>query len=251
MEESKKIDQPLSDKPANQPGVSKFLTPVAIVMAGIIVASAIIATNSGSKTASDTTDTAGSDTKTAASVNVKDINTDGDPYIGKPDAPAVLIEWTDFQCPFCKQFEQNTLEELKKNYVDQGKLKIVFKDYQFLGPDSTAAALDARAIWELYPDKYFEWREGLYNKQDAENGGFGDEASIREFTKTISGIDVAKVADLVGQKKTEYQTKIDADKEAGTKAGVQGTPGFVTGTQLISGAAAYAKFTQAIDPQLK
>src|SRR5207253_1383453 len=122
---------------------------------------------------------------------------------------------------------------------------------QFLGADSNAAALDARAVWELYPDKYFEWREAMFNKQDAENGGFGDEASIRELTKTISGIDVTKIADLVSQKKADYQTKIDADKEAGTKAGVQGTPGFITGTQLISGAAAYSKFTQAFDDQLK
>lgn len=248
MEETKPVEQ--KSESTKKSDVSKFLTPVAIVLAGIIVASAIIATdaaktNSDTKKGTDTQDTA------AAPVNVKDVKTDGDPYVGKADAKVTLVVWSDYQCPFCKQFEVNTLPQLVKNYADQGKLRIVFKDYQFLGADSQTAALEGHAVWELYPDKYYEWRKAIYQKQDAENGGFGDEASVRALTKTISGIDGDKVGALIAQKKSEFETKINADKDEGSKFGVQGTPGFVTGTQLISGAAAYAKFTAAIDAQLK
>ncbi len=226
----------------------KLLTPAAIVLAGIIVAAAIIASNGASK---GTTTTTGTNSGTATAVNVKDIKTDGDPYIGKADAKVTLIEWTDYQCPFCKKFELETLPELKKNYVDTGKLRIVFKDYQFLGDPSDVAARYARAVWEAYPDKYFAWREVIFTKQDGENTGFGDEASIKEATKTVDGIDLDKVVKLATDKKDAYQKLIDADKALGGTAGVQGTPGFVTGTQLISGAAAYSKFSQAIDAQLK
>ena len=195
----------------------------------------------------------------AQKVDIKDVNIAGDPYIGEASAPVTLAYWSDYQCPFCKAFEVGGVEGINgpavmptliKNYVDKGKLKIVFKDFAFLSEDSDTAALWGRAMWDLYPGKYWQWREAMYHAQDEEHGGFGDEASILALTKKISGVDASAVKARVAAKRDVYKQAIDADKEEGQGFGIGGTPGFITGKTLIGGFAALSKFTDAIDAQL-
>ena len=130
------------------------------------------------------------------------------------------------------------------------KVKIVFKDYAFLGSDSTAAALAARAVWEAYPDKFFSWYDAMFQKQDSENGGWGNKADILALAKSLD-LDSNKIDQLMTSKAAEYQKLIDADKAEGTSLGINGTPGTIVGKQLISGAQPYASFKAAIDSQLK
>ena len=140
---------------------------------------------------------------------------------------------------------------LIKEYVDTGKLKIVFKDFAFLSEDSTTAALYENAVWNLYPDKFYEWHEAMFRAQDEEHGGFGDEASIVALIKGISGMDAAKVKADVAANRAKYEAEIDADRAEGASFGINGTPGFITGKTLIPGAAEISSFKSAIDPQLK
>jgi len=114
----------------------------------------------------------------SAKVNVKDVMTAGEPFIGDPNAPTTIAFWSDFQCPYCKSFETGgvpqiptpaAMPDIVKNYVDTGKAKIIFKDFAFLGPDSDAAALYGRAVWDLYPAQYMAWRTAMYQAQDGEN----------------------------------------------------------------------------------
>lgn len=121
----------------------------------------------------------------------KDIVRPGDPFIGKADAPVTIAFWSDFQCPYCKAFETGgvpgisnpaALPDIIKDYVDTGKVKVVFMDFVFLGQDSISAALYGRAVWKLFPDKYFDWRTQMYVAQDAEGDqGFGDPDSIDQL----------------------------------------------------------------------
>ena len=225
----------------------KLSIQAAIIVAGLIVAGAIFVVHAPARPAPSDTNNA----PTAGAVNIKNVVTSNEPYAGNPNAPVTLAYWSDFQCPYCKQFDITVMPTVMKDYVASGKVKIVFKDYQFLGEDSYTMALNARAIWELYPDKYLTWREAMFNAQDAENGGFGDQASITALSGTIAGIDAAKVASLVNTKGTEYRKTIDADNAEGSKFGVQGTPAFITGTKLIPGGIAYADLARIIDAQLK
>lgn len=186
---------------------------------------------------------------------------DGDPYLGSADAPLTIAFWSDYQCTFCKAVEVGgipqittppALPEIIKNYVDTGKVRIVFMDFAFLGNDSITGALYGRAIWDLYPDKYFEWRTAMFNAQDEEGDrGFGNAASIDALNATISGIDAAKVAADVKANASAYQAMIDADKAEGQKFGVQATPSFLIGTKVVAGAYPYATFQEAIDALLK
>lgn len=269
MEDTKKSPTPLDTiagqpkdvvvKKIIKPSITKFIAPIGVVIVTLVISGAMVlnkeefkksATTAASNTA-NTQQVAGTNDTANPSVNIEDVNIDGDPFLGDADAEVVLAYWSDYQCPFCKIFELGTMQTLIDEYVKPGKVKIVFKDFQFLGNDSLAAALYARAIWELYPDKFFEWREAFYDKQDAENSGFGDQASLKAMTATVSGIDADKVTEQISSKSSEYQTQITADRSEGAKLGVTGTPGFVTGTQLIAGAASLSQFTTAIESQLK
>lgn len=225
---------------------SKFL-PIAVVAAGLLIAGAVVWNGSRPSTGSPAAGTGG-----APTVNVKDVKIDGAPFIGSADAPVTLIEWSDYQCPFCKQFEVNTLPDLIKNYVDTGKVKIVFLEFAFLGSDSIAAGEYNRAIWKLYPDAYFAWRTAMYEAQDQEGDqGFGDAASIDKLNATIPGIDAAKVAADVKANASAYQAAMEADKAEGQKMGINATPSFIVGTQMIAGAYPYATFQAALDALLK
>ena len=224
--------------------MNKFFLPAAVVLAGLFIAGAVIwnGVHPGG-----TGGTGGTQ-----SVNIKNVKTDGRPFIGDPNAPITIAFWSDFQCPFCQQFELNTLPQIIQNYVNAGKAKVVFLDFPFLGDDSVTDAAYSLAVWKLYPDQYFQWRTAMYTAQDAEGDqGFGDAASVDKLDATISGIDAAKVAADVKANLTTYETQMNADKAQGQALGVNATPSFIIGTQLIAGAYPYATFQSTIDPLLK
>jgi protein-disulfide isomerase len=182
--------------------------------------------------------------------DIADISLADTPFIGDPAAPAVMAYWFDYQCPFCQQVELTVMPKLIEDYVKPGKLRIYFKDFQFLGPDSIAAALAARAVWEVAPDKFYEWHRAMFEKQDDENGGWGTAEDVAALTATIAGIDATKVNELVATKGDEYQRAIDDALAEGKTMGINGTPGAIVGSQLISGAAPYAQFRGAVEDAL-
>jgi len=233
----------------------KLSIPLAIVIAGALIAGAVYFSNGGSTRAGGQLGAAGT-----PSVNVKDVEIDADdPVIGNWNAPVTLAYWFDYQCPFCKAVDVGGIPEipiepalptLVKDYVETGKLKIVFKDYAFLGEDSTTAALYSHAVWELYPEKFYEWHKAMFKAQDEEHGGFGNETSILELIRTIPGLDANRLKAKVAEKRDEYLALIAKNQQEGTSFGIQGTPGFITGTTLIPGAKDLSAFKAAIDAQL-
>ncbi len=186
----------------------------------------------------------------AVTVDAKNVVTENAPFIGDASAP-VLAYFSDFQCPYCKQFDATVLPVLKAKYVDTGKLRIVFKDFVFLGPDSNTDALFAKAVWHLYPQQYYAWREAMYAAQDQENQGFGDRASVEKLTATIQGIDAAKVSADVDANTAAYQKQIEDEAAETQSFGITGTPSVVVGKQLVGGFDTLSKYEAAIDSALK
>lgn len=214
--------------------LDKYLTPLAVLVGALIIGGALFFGHGSAAPATQATGTA------TAAVNVKDVKTTNEPMIGSPSAPVELAVWFDYQCPFCKQFDTTVLPQLYTNYVKTGKLKIVFKDFQFLGNDSTTAALFARAVWSVYPDQFYTWYQAVFNAQDQEGDqGFGDLPTIETLTKSLPGFDVAKIEANMNANKTKYQTAITADRSEGATFGVNGTPSAVLGTQLLEGTPLY------------
>jgi len=207
--------------------------------------------NQGTSTTSAQQLPSGQEQQPQIKVNVKDVDIKNEPYLGDKNAPVVMAYWLDFQCPFCQRFETETMPTLIEKYVNTGKLKIVFKDFQFLGEDSITAGLAENAVWETAPQSYLAWHKAMYEKQDAENGGWGKKEDIIALARTIPGIDADKVSALMDQKKDIYQKELDEDNQEGARFGVTGTPGFVVGDQFIIGAQPLNTFTQVIDALLE
>ncbi|MDO8481750.1 MAG: thioredoxin domain-containing protein [bacterium] len=236
--------------------IQKFSIPIAIIIAGALIAGAVYFASIGRGTGNNGAPAP------SVKVDIKDVQvTASDPYIGNANAPVTIAYWSDYQCPFCKAVEVGGIPQIQvdpaipiiiKNYVDTGKVKIVFKDFPFLGEDSITASIYEHAIWELYPSKFYTWREAMLKAQDEEGDqGFGDEASILKLIGTISGMDADVLKAKVAAKKDTYAKTMEADRAEGAKLGVSGTPAFIIGTQLISGAQPIGVFTSALDIVLK
>lgn len=231
--------------------MDKYLTPVAVVLGCIIIAVAV-AFGQGGTPKNGSADQ-------AVAVDIKDVKTDASPYVGEKNAPVVMAVWFDYQCPFCKQFELTTMSQVYENYVKTGKVKVVLKDFQFLDEysknadrkeDSMSAALFGRAVWDAYPDRYYDWFRAMAESQDEEFDGFGDFKSIEALTRTVPGIDTDRVLKLITEKKTTYTEDIAADRAEGQALGINGTPSMIVGTSLLSGAQSYDAISALLDAEL-
>ncbi len=163
---------------------------------------------------------------------------------GSEDAKFVIAEYSDFQCPFCQRFFSQTYGQLKENYVDNGKVRFIYKHFPLDGlhPQARPAARASECAKDQ--GKFFEYHDKLFA------GGALDDASLKQYAKDV-GLDVAKF-DACYAKGTEKDAIIDAQMAEGAQNGIRGTPGFLitddTGKvlQLVSGAQPYANFQAAL-----
>ncbi len=227
-------------------------TPVAVIIAGIIIAAAIVFTNGRGGDDNKQPAAAQGAPKAQVAVDIAKVKTAGEPFIGNANAPVTIAFWSDYQCPFCKRFSNDSIAGLKKDYVNSGKVKIVFKDFVFLGDDSKTAALFARAVWEAAPEKFGEWHDAMMDKQDGENSGWGNAEDVQALTNQILGNDKgAQVATLVKTKSDTYQAALDANRAEATGFGISGTPATIIGKTFISGAQPYSVVKAAVEKLLK
>jgi len=178
------------------------------------------------------------------------VSTEGIPFVGSANAPVTMAYWYDYQCPFCRQLEETVMGRLMTDYVQPGKLKILFKNDTFLGPDSLTAALASDAVWESAPAEFYQWHKAMFDAQGPENSGWATKDKIIALTRTIPGIDAAKVEQLMTDHAAQYQEQIDAAAAEGDSMGIDGTPGAIIGKQSIAGAEDYQVFKADIDAAL-
>jgi protein-disulfide isomerase len=246
------------DQPQEPQRSSVLSMPVAIIIAGVLIAGAIYFSGSKSTTfnsqatASVPAVAAGNPTQpkppAAQAADISKVKTAGEPFFGNPNAAVTVAYWYDYQCPFCKKNETDTMPQLIKDYVDTGKVKIVFKDFQFLGADSQTLGKFSHAVWAVAPDKFYQWHKAIFDNQGQENTGWATQDKIVSITQTVlSAGDTSKVTQLVTTNGADYQKIMDADKAEGSAFGVSGTPSFVIGKQLLVGAQPYAALKQLVD----
>ncbi len=228
------------------PKSNNFMIPLAIVVAGALIAGAVYFSNSRSGNLGTAPNAPTQQQPQAQAADISKVKVAGHPFIGDPNAPITIAYWYDYQCPFCRKTEQEVMPQLISDYIKAGKVKLVYKDFQFLGEDSQTAGLAEHAVWEVSPDKFYQWHKAMYDKQDNENSGWGNKADILALIKSL-GIDSAKVDELMTSKAVEYQKVMDADKAEGGAFGVSGTPSFIIGKQLLVGAQPYSAVKQLID----
>lgn len=174
---------------------------------------------------------------------------------GKPDAPIVIIEYSDYQCPFCRSWFNNSKPQLDKEYIETGKVQFIYKDFPLsFHPMATVYAEAARCSGDQ--GKYWEFHDKIFNEQSK----FG-QGTISNLAKD----DVKKWAQELNLNSSEFNSCLDSGKytsavqanfNEGTSIGVSGTPSFVIGQaggtgQLIVGAQPYSVFKSAVDSLLK
>jgi protein-disulfide isomerase len=149
------------------------------------------------------------------------------PTLGMADAPLTLVEFSDYQCPFCRQFSEDTLPALKKNYIDTGKLRYVFRDFPIdqIHPQARKAAEAARCAGD--EGKYWEMHGLLFQNQQ----GLHPER-LQTYAEQLHLDTRAFGACLENAK---YQARVQHNLTEGISAGVQGTPAFVLGKTRADG----------------
>ena len=229
-------------------------TPIAILISGIIIAVVIFfASRNNTPTTTDTTGGSAVDTTVestgegigefqAASTTFGDV-----PVLGDRDtAKVAIVEHSEFRCSFCKRHLDETFPSILENYIDTGKVIYVYKEFAMYGDDIANAA---KCVYHL---------EGVDVYKEFHTGGFDieEEADIYALAKEV-GVNEADFEACYSS--SQYQDEIDADKQAGAAAGIQGTPGFVVGTfdddgnvtgVLIPGAYPYDSFVDVIETYL-
>jgi len=163
------------------------------------------------------------------------------PVLGDKNAPVTIVEFSDYECPFCGRHYLQTFPQLKKEYIETGKVKLVFKDFPLsFHPNAQKAAEAARCAGEQ--SKYWEMHDLLFSNQEK----LGIE-NYKKWAREI-GVDGAKFDSCLSSGK--YASDVQADLAYGSQIGVSGTPGFFVNGKKISGAQPYIVFKQAIDAEL-
>ena len=167
------------------------------------------------------------------------------PILGNKDAKVTVIEFADFQCPFCERYHKEITPSLKKDYIDGGKIKFAFRHYAFLGQESTDAALASECANEQ--EKFWEFHDYLFENQSGENQGAFAKDKLKEFAIAV-GLNSTQFNECLDSAK--YKDNVDKDIAEGGKAGVNGTPATFVNGILISGAVPYAELKTEIEKAL-
>ncbi|PIN75325.1 disulfide bond formation protein DsbA [Candidatus Woesearchaeota archaeon CG10_big_fil_rev_8_21_14_0_10_37_12] len=166
---------------------------------------------------------------------------DDDAVKGNEDAPVTMVEFSDFECPFCTRFFEQTLPQIESEYIETGKLKLVYRDYPLpFHPQAQKAAEAAECAGEQ--GKYWEMHDKLF-----ETGVAGGVDSFKKFAKDL-GLKTADFNSCLDS--DQFADEVQKDMADGSAAGVQGTPGFIINGRLVSGAQPFAAFKQVIDAAL-
>lgn len=155
----------------------------------------------------------------------------GHPIMGRMDAPLDMYYWGDYQCPFCRRFEENTLPTLIDDHVSSGTVRVVFIEFPYLSEGSMTAAVMDRCVWRQVrdenPRRYWEWHSTVYDNQGEKDSGWASESNLLEITRGVDGIDADAVDTCMQENRSDIEPTIDTDVERARQLGLRGSPAFV------------------------
>ena len=226
------------------------VVPLVVAAMAVVALIATLVGTWGSDETPDKTTTTSSTTRSSGAERAPDSTwkqlvrrkADDPMALGKVDAPVVMLAYSEFQCPFCGKFARDTEPTLIKRYVKNGTLRIEWRDFPYLGPESTTAAVAGRAA--AAQDSFWAFHDRMYAKQLPPNSGKLDEDYLAGVAEKL-GLDVAKFrADM---KSKAAKRAVAADFAQGQAIGVTGTPAFVINGVPIIGAQPTEVFEKAIE----
>ncbi len=243
MDENQNQESQLQEHPREAEKNSPFIIPGAIIIAGALIAGAIMYTNSrGGVVAVGGNELAGAGTAPLVEGNL----VDDDAMLGDPSASVTIVEFADYQCPFCGKFFKTVMPQITEKYIKTGKVKFVYRDFAFLGEESEWAASAAECAKEQ--GKFWEYHDYLYTHQNGENQGAFHKKNLKQFAGAL-GLDGSKFDSCLDTDK--YLEEVRKDTEAGRLAGVSGTPTTFVNGRAVVGAVPFAQFDALVSDALK
>jgi len=221
---------------------AKLILPGAIIIAGIMISVAVMYSSGGPNNTAKIGEILGGQ---------QEASVDDDPFLGDKKAPVTVIEFSDYQCPFCRRYFE-TVEPQLKDYIKAGKVKFVYRDYAFLGLESNWAAQAANCANDQ--NKYWEYHDYLFKNQNGENQGAFSNANLKKFAGTL-GLNVDEFSQCLDSEK--YAGEVAKDVSDGSSYGVNGTPATFINGRLVAtsdgrsvGAAPFSVFQSIIEAEL-
>ncbi len=175
----------------------------------------------------------------------------GSPVLGNADAPITLVEFGDYQCHFCNVFFKSTEHDIVEKYVKTGKVKMIFKDYNIIGPDSINASHGSHCANDQ--GMFWEYHDILYSNWNGENNGWASSSNLTMFAQEI-GLEMDRWSKCMSD--GQHSKIILASNEDAGKLGLTGTPAFfVIGpdgkTTKLFGAQPLEVFERIFEEELK
>ena len=146
----------------------------------------------------------------------------GSPMIGDPAAPITILEWGDYQCTYCHRFHETSLNTILDEYVNSGKVNLVFKDFPLNGPDSVLAAEAAYCAGDQ--GKYWKYHDELYTNWGGERTGWITMDSLNKFASTVN-LEIDEFDSCLNEHK--YKQKVLELEKFGKDIGIDATPSFL------------------------
>ena len=173
------------------------------------------------------------------------------PILGDPNAPLTLVEFGDYQCTYCKKFFHETEESIMINYVETGKVKMVFKDFIVVNEDSLNAASAAHCANDQ--KMFWQYHSTLYNNWDGEGTGWASSEQLHQFAFTL-GLDMNEFSECMSNSK--WKDLVLSSHADGRTLGVDATPTFFILNEnnealKITGAQHYDVFQDVFDSLLE
>jgi protein-disulfide isomerase len=167
-------------------------------------------------------------------------------FLGNADAKVTVVEFADYQCPYCEKWYSDIMPQLKSQYINTNKIKFVYQDLAILGPDSSAAAEATHCAADQ--NRFWQYHDYLFSHQGQENGGWAGATNLKKFAKAL-GMNTAQFNQCLDSGK--YKQEVLDETAAGKSYGVSGTPSTFVNGQIVVGAQPFSVFQQAIDAALK
>lgn len=168
------------------------------------------------------------------------------PFLGDNGAKVLMVEYGDFQCPYCGNFFKNTESQIISKYVKTGKVKFVYQSYAILGPESQMAAEASKCAQDQ--GKFWEYHDILFKNQKGENLGAFSNDNLKKLANAIN-LNQADFNNCLTSHK--HEEKIKQETAAGQGYGVNGTPSFFINGKFVSGAVPLIYFENTIEAALK
>ncbi len=166
-------------------------------------------------------------------------------FLGDASAPVKVIEYADFQCPYCKKAEVDVVSKFTEEYVDTGKASLEFRNLAFLGDESVLAA--EASLCAEDQEKFWEYHDALFDAQGAENSGAFSPDRLVELAEDV-GLDTAMFEECMTNE-THRQEVLDEREEA-NNAGISSTPYFFVNDVAVKGVRSYSEFKEVVEAEL-